>query len=903
MVEKFLRRPARSLPPELEEARARIEAIARGHGLDFFETIFEMCDYDEINMLAAYAGFPTRYPHWRWGMEYLQMAKGYEYGLQKIYEMVINTNPSYAYLLDNNTLMDQKLVMAHVFGHVDFFKNNIWFGPTNRKMLDVMANHASKVRRIMDGVGVAEVEAWLDVCLSVDNLIDPYLHMIRRTPRADSPQDEGPRNFKLPAKGYMDSYINPPEYLEAQKKRALEEARREARFPDRPVRDVLGFILEHGRMQPWQAEILEIVREEAYYFVPQGQTKIMNEGWACVLGSTYVFTEQGIIPMRKLVAGEASMVSDGERQRRVYDQHIIRDHAVIRVKTRRGLSLCGSNNHRIRLADRQTWKRLDALAAGDRVEISGGAELWAAQPAEIPWTPSRKRRLDTLAAEAGVSTRTLYRHQRGGRVERSEAAHQVQAAWASQADEGTRRRKTIRVPTRMTTDLAAFLGYLVGDGHISTKKRVLGLTTGDLPQAVAFADLASALFGLKARERQDQKRWRIDLYSLDLQDFLIDGLGLTAGKSAWYKAIPDAVLQSPAEMVFSFLRALFDCDGYAGRQGIILSSRSDTLSEQCQLLLLNAGILSRRRLQPDGCWHLHIAGQSAARFAERIGFGLLRKQQALSAYLADHQHFKAEVWEDEVVSIEAGTEDVYDISVEETHRYAAGGFINHNSFWHTRLMTTEILEDSEVIDYADHHSGTVAMRPGQLNPYKIGIELWRDIEFRWNTGKFGKDWAECDDYSAKRAWHIETNQGKEKIFAVRKTHNDVTFIDEFLTEDVCRRIGLFTYGYDKKSGEYIVDSREFKEIKKKLLFMLSNHGQPRILVSDANHANRGELELIHEYEETDLQVQWASTVLGNLARLWGRPVHLKTKIEGKDAMLHHTGEQFTYDGPKITGKK
>ena len=84
MIENFLKRPPRSLPPELEAERQRIEALARSVGLDCFETVFEMCDYDEINMLAAYGGFPTRYPHWRWGMEYLSMQKGYEYGLQKI---------------------------------------------------------------------------------------------------------------------------------------------------------------------------------------------------------------------------------------------------------------------------------------------------------------------------------------------------------------------------------------------------------------------------------------------------------------------------------------------------------------------------------------------------------------------------------------------------------------------------------------------------------------------------------------------------------------------------------------------------------------------------------------------------------------------------------------------------
>jgi len=177
---RFLRE-GRELPSELEEQRLRIEDIARNkYGLDFFETIFEMCTYEEINMIASYGGFPTRYPHWRFGMEYLQMQTSYEYGLSKIYEMVINTNPSYAYLMDCNLMVDQKLVMGHVFAHVDFFKNNLWFRHTNRRMLDQMANHATVVRTHMDKEGVGRVEQFIDLVLSIDNLIDPHLPHIRR---------------------------------------------------------------------------------------------------------------------------------------------------------------------------------------------------------------------------------------------------------------------------------------------------------------------------------------------------------------------------------------------------------------------------------------------------------------------------------------------------------------------------------------------------------------------------------------------------------------------------------------------------------------------------------------------------------------------------------------------------
>ena len=102
------------LSPELAAVQTKIEGYARGYGLDFYPTSFEVVDADQLNAVAAYGGFPTRYPHWRFGMEYEQLAKGYTYGLQKIYELVINNNPCYAYLMRSNALVDQKLVMAHV---------------------------------------------------------------------------------------------------------------------------------------------------------------------------------------------------------------------------------------------------------------------------------------------------------------------------------------------------------------------------------------------------------------------------------------------------------------------------------------------------------------------------------------------------------------------------------------------------------------------------------------------------------------------------------------------------------------------------------------------------------------------------------------------------------------------
>src|SRR4051812_6150796 len=206
------------LPPHLAALKAEIEGYARGYGLDFFETIFEVIDADDLNEIAAYGGFPTRYPHWSFGMQYEELKKSYSYGLSKIYEMVINNDPCYAYLMRCNHTVDQKLVMAHVYGHCDFFKNNAYFAHTTRKMMDEIANHAARIRRFVERFGEDEVEAFLDRCMSLDDLIDIHSVAIRRRddphrydfPAADQDEgagDDAPVKFK--SKPYMDSYINP----------------------------------------------------------------------------------------------------------------------------------------------------------------------------------------------------------------------------------------------------------------------------------------------------------------------------------------------------------------------------------------------------------------------------------------------------------------------------------------------------------------------------------------------------------------------------------------------------------------------------------------------------------------------------------------------------------------------
>ncbi len=887
------------LPPDLQAAWEEIEAHARAYGLDFFPIVYEVLDYRSMYEAAAMTGFPTRYPHWRFGMDYDQLLKGHVYLGSTIYEMVINTNPSYAYLLEGNDMVTQKMVMAHVTGHVDFFKNNMWFAHTNRKMLDEMANHASRIQRIMDRYGYDVVEDFIDTCLSLENLIDYHAPYIRRPeamsyrPIVEEDDPVVPEGLRVDRE-YMKGFINPPEFLASQRQRLEEERARQRRFPENPQKDILLFLMNYAPLERWQHTVLDIIRNEAYYFAPQGMTKVLNEGWACVTGDAKCVTSAGIVPIRQLVEEQQrTPISDGADAQPIYDWAIFRDRETVRIRTRRGFVLEGSTNHRIVDAIGH-WRQLDSLSVGERVMLNGGAGLWAREYVSLDWHSSKRLTLQDIASHVNVDVETVIRYRNGVRGRHAAALQPLVASYEAQKlmSNKARRRTIIRIPQYVSDELGAFLGYLIGDGHISAIKRTIGLTTGDDEQATCFADLVNSLFGLPVQRRWDPNRWRISFSSLDIQDFL-EYLGLPTGKSAHHKDIPDVILRSPKTVVAAFLRALYDCDGYAGDAGVILSTSSVAMSKTVQLVLLNFGILSSRRLQGDGCWHVHCTGLAARQFQQEIGFGLTRKQQALDAYITQHHWFKQEDWTDSIVEIERGRADVYDLSVTQTHRYVAQGFINHNSFWHSEIMTKKALRDDEVITFADLHSGVVATGGGRLNPYKLGIELLRDIEDRWNKGKFGKEWEECDDIAEKRNWDRKLGLGRQKIFEVRRLYNDVTFLDEFLTPEFCMEQKMFSFRYNRDTDLYEIASREFQEVKQKLLFRMTNFGQPFIYVEDGNYQNRGELYLRHRHEGVDLKMDYARETLRNIHKIWTRPIHLETLIDERRRLVSFDGKDFT----------
>ncbi|WP_374756259.1 SpoVR family protein [Bacillus safensis] len=255
----------------LQRAIDEITEIAEGFGLDFYPMRYEICPAEIIYTFGAY-GMPTRFSHWSFGKQFHKMKLHYDLGLSKIYELVINSNPCYAFLLDNNTLVQNKLIVAHVLAHCDFFKNNCRFQNTKRDMVESMSAAAERIKEYEHIHGTKEVESFLDAVLAIQEHIDPSLVRSKLSWNMDDEESEDDKPKRQTP--YDDLWgMDEPKTLE--KKKTVKQ------FPPKPEKDLLLFIEAHSReLEPWQRDVLTMLREEMLYFWPQLETKIMNEGWA-----------------------------------------------------------------------------------------------------------------------------------------------------------------------------------------------------------------------------------------------------------------------------------------------------------------------------------------------------------------------------------------------------------------------------------------------------------------------------------------------------------------------------------------------------------------------------------------------------------------------------------------------
>lgn len=257
---------------ELEKWNKKIEEIAMKFGLDYYNQEFEIIGYKDMIGYEAYVGMPSRYPHWSFGKAYERNLMLYKFNLTGLpYEMVINSNPCLAYLMKENTLLLQILTMAHVYGHNDFFKNNRLFkeGTDADYTLEMFKRHGDLIRSYINdpSIGYENVEKILNAAHAIKLQISRNVGIKRLN--EEEIKKEIIEEYKK--KSERRSEIEPIEKIDPPEVNKI---------PLQPEEDIMYFISKYGELTEWEKNILDIVREETLYFIPQIETKIMNEGWA-----------------------------------------------------------------------------------------------------------------------------------------------------------------------------------------------------------------------------------------------------------------------------------------------------------------------------------------------------------------------------------------------------------------------------------------------------------------------------------------------------------------------------------------------------------------------------------------------------------------------------------------------
>ncbi|TKX43623.1 AbrB family transcriptional regulator [Halorubrum sp. SD690R] len=293
------KREADALDEPAEEARELAERL----GLEPYPVRYWVVDHDQMNELIAYGGFQRRYPHWRWGMNYERQRKKDRHGLGKAFEIVNNDDPAHAFLQESNAAADQKAVITHVEAHADFFANNEWFGlyadrgeggPNAAARLERNADRIAAIAKRAD-VDRDEVERLIDAVSALEDTIDQHspvdaARSVEEPGIADDVSGDG--DDALDA---IEARIDDLDLSEEVRRDVFDdewlEARGEGVEPEEPRPDVLAFLRDHGKRydpdsgkavdrEPWETTVVDAIREEAYYFAGQKQTKVMNEGWA-----------------------------------------------------------------------------------------------------------------------------------------------------------------------------------------------------------------------------------------------------------------------------------------------------------------------------------------------------------------------------------------------------------------------------------------------------------------------------------------------------------------------------------------------------------------------------------------------------------------------------------------------
>lgn len=598
------RTPDINLSVETKKKFNTIVEACKESGLDGFDYIYEFFHWDEISELAAYGGFPVRYPHYLFGMEFEHMQQSYTYGYSKIYEMVVNNSPCYAYLLNSNSEIDNLTVVAHAYAHNDFFKNNLWFEPTNRNMINEMAGHGTKIRRYCQKYGRDKVIRFLDLAISIQFLVNPddvfngceYKEVLFE----DEMSVEEPRKIKIQKNHeYMEDFINPKDYIKQERKRIKQDFKKKMmKFPEKSTRDVLGFLALHSpRLRNWMRDILFMVREEALYFIPQIQ---------CVVGDTLVSTKNGLIEIDKLITEdgynkkENDILSIGNKFEKTSHFYKNEVSETIKIKTKSGLELEGTPEHPIQILDSNlNFKMISLrdLKNGDFTVTKIGQEhSFSNKNFIIDFDLEDIKSLKAKHIKCnicGKKVKNMIFHLDFHKISTKEYKAKYPNCKLISDYDLYYRSKDFKYPNIINENIARLFGYYIAEG--CWNKNSFTITNNDKNILDDIYKIYKNEFGLEPTTTINKNGCRtLTISNRKFFDFLTC-CGLDRNISH-KKTVPVSILQSSKNVIKNFLSAFFEGDGCNTTNGQIqCASMSKKLVSQIQHLLFNFGIISIKK--------------------------------------------------------------------------------------------------------------------------------------------------------------------------------------------------------------------------------------------------------------------------------------------------------------------
>ena len=932
-----------------------IKEIAHSLNLDFFNTGFEIVPMEIMSEIAAY-GLPIRFQHYSFGMVYNRYKIHGKMGLSRIYEIVLNNNPSYAFLLDTNNEIENLLVAAHVFAHVDFFKHNKLFESSNRNMINEATHHAQRIDKYIESYGLEAVEHLIDIAFALDRHIDFKKGLYR---------DKYPKRKIIEKEVYTDEYAD----MFGEKKLSVKREIINDKLPPYPEQDLLWFLANYAPIEEWEKDILEIIREESFYFYPQ---------YMCVTGDTYISTKNGLVEIKdlpyininldsELIEKEIEILSINDTFQKTSHLYRKKVNKTIKITTQLGFEIEGRPEHPIATFNENLdmeFKKLKDISEGDYIILEQSSKVFAPTNYKFDY---KEREYESLieCCICKNKFKQLDRHIikiHSLSVEEYKQRYNTKKIVSEEIIYS--RHQDIKIPLEITKELARIFGYYIGDGSWLSN-RTMTFTNKDKSVIDDFIYCLINTFAISSPKIYDIDNGsclRVEFYNKKIFDFF-EYCGLKKGV-AFTKEIPFTILQSTEEIIKEFLKALFECDGHNSKHiGYVSTSRK--LIQQIHLLLFHLGILSvidkeiiHENKNHRSGFNLRITGPFKEKFMKEIGFVSERKNKEnhkkennlgircyynripfvkcklrniklastnysttgrnsefnknelknnkfleklkkkdLSLYfkiiyLLEKNRYYLKVTSKEEINEE---KYVYDMSIS-MDMFLSNGFISHNSkiineghasYWHAEILNNyDSLTPSETIEFAKLHSSVVNPgHPGSLNPYYLGYKILIDIEKRWDE---------------KHKNGESTITGREKLFEVRAEEDDISFIRNYLTEELAEELKLFSYGAScehdhgtkkcDKCGELVIKSKELDAIIEAIIINKVNYGVPMISIVDIK-----EEQLYLKQEPSGLpglDQPYAEKTIEYIYNLWKRPVHIQTIDEsGKPKELWYVGKK------------